>query len=158
MLSQIKSKNWPDSIEMKKKNRFELEKKKFLEEEERKRLIDLEEKKYKDIQDNQILHKAQKILFDEQDPVKTFNMKLMYCDMLKERDYQKEIKQRKQEINNIIEKQFFDMDKKRNEEMAKYTSKNNGILVAFPIGESKGTRNMIKLAKQYGLKTYIIER
>ena len=24
--------------------------------------------------------------------------------------------------------------------------------------ESKGTRNMIKLAKQYGLKTYIIER
>ena len=119
MLSQIKSKNWPDSLEMKKKNRFELEKKKFLEEEERKRLIDLEEKKYKDIQDNQILHKAQKILFDEQDPVKTFNMKLMYCDMLKERDYQKEIKQRKQEINNIIEKQFFDMDKKRNEEMAK---------------------------------------
>ena len=46
----------------------------------------------------------------------------------------------------------------RNEEMAKYASKNNGILVAFPIGESKGTRNMIKLAKQYGLKTYIIER
>ena len=29
MLSQIKSKNWPDSLEMKKKNRFELEKKKF---------------------------------------------------------------------------------------------------------------------------------
>ena len=46
-------------------------------------------------------------------------MKLMYCDILKERDYQKEIKKRKQEINNAIEKQFFDIDKKRMEEMDK---------------------------------------
>lgn len=46
----------------------------------------------------------------------------------------------------------------RNLDMAKYASEVNGILVAFPIGESKGTRMMIKLAKQYGLKTYIIER
>ena len=45
MLSQTKSKNWPDSLEMRKRNRFEQEKKRFLEEEERKRLIDLEEKK-----------------------------------------------------------------------------------------------------------------
>ena len=119
MLSQTKSKNWPDSLEMKKKNRFEFEKRHFLEEEERRRRIDLEEKKFKDIQNDQILHRAKKVLFDEQEPVKTFNMKLMYCDMLKERDYQKEIKQRKQEINNIIEKQFFEMDKKRSEEMAK---------------------------------------
>ena len=119
MLSQTKSKNWPDSLEMKKKDRFEREKKRFLEEEERKRLIDLEEKKYQNIQNDKIIEKAQKILFDEQDPVKTFKMKLMYCDMLKERDYQFEIKKRKQEINNIIEKQFFDMDKKRNEELIK---------------------------------------
>ena len=119
MLSQTKSKNWPDSLEMRKKNRFEWEKKKFLEEEERRRLIDLEEKKYKDIQNDQILTRAQKMLFDEQDPVKNFNMKLMYCDMLKERDYQSEIKKRKKEINNIIEKQFFEMDKKRREEMTK---------------------------------------
>ena len=119
MLSQTKSKNWPDSLEMRKKNRFEQEKKRFLEEEERRRLIDLEEKKYRDIQNDQILHRTQKILFDQQDPVKTFNMKLMYCDMLKEREYQSDIKKRKQEINNIIEKQFFDMDKKRLEEMDK---------------------------------------
>ena len=119
MLSQTKSKNWPDSLEMKKKNRFEWEKKNFLEEEERRRLIDLEEKKYKDIQNNQLLTRAQKILFDEQDPVKAFNMKLMYCDILKERDYQNEIKKRKKEINNAIEKQFFEIDKKRREEMTK---------------------------------------
>ena len=88
MLSQTKSKNWPDSIEMRKKNQFELAKKRFLEEEERRRLIDIEEKKYYDAQNDLIIQKAKKLLFDEQDPVKTFNMKLMYCDMLKQRDYQ----------------------------------------------------------------------
>ena len=115
MLSQTKSKNWPDSIEMRKKNQFEIAKKRFLEEEERRRLIDIEEKKYYDAQNNLIIQKAQKLLFDEQDPVKTFNMKLMYCDMLKERDYQNEIKNRKKEINNIIEKQFLEMNKKNME-------------------------------------------
>ena len=115
MLSQTKSKNWPDSIEMRKKNQFELAKKRFLQEEERRRLIDIEEKKFYDAQNNMIIQKAQKLLFDEQDPVKTFNMKLMYCDMLKERDYQNEIKNRKKEINDIIERQFFEMGKKNME-------------------------------------------
>ena len=119
MLSQTKSKNWPDSIEMRKKNQFELSKKRFLDDEERRRLIDLEEKKYADAQNSIIIQRAKKMLFDEQDPVKTFNMKLMYCDMLKERDYQNEIKNRKKEINNIIEKQFFEMDKKKMEDYDK---------------------------------------
>ncbi len=44
----------------------------------------------------------------------------------------------------------------RNYNMAKYAGK-NGILIAFPIGESKGTRMMIKIAKQIGMKVYIIE-
>lgn len=46
----------------------------------------------------------------------------------------------------------------RNEQMAKYAAESDqGILVAFPIGESRGTRNMIKLAKQYGLEIEVIE-
>ena len=44
----------------------------------------------------------------------------------------------------------------RNEQMAKYASEaERGILIAFPIGESRGTYNMIKLAKQYGLEVMI---
>ena len=46
----------------------------------------------------------------------------------------------------------------RNEQMAKYASEaDNGMLIAFPVGESRGTRNMIKLAKQYGLEVHVIE-
>ena len=45
----------------------------------------------------------------------------------------------------------------RNEKMAKYASgADRGILIAFPVGESRGTRNMIKLAEQYGLEIHII--
>ena len=45
----------------------------------------------------------------------------------------------------------------RNEQMAKYASEaDRGMLVAFPVGESRGTRNMIKLAKQYGLEVEVV--
>ena len=46
----------------------------------------------------------------------------------------------------------------RNEEMAKYAAESErGMLIAFPTAESKGTRNMIKLANQYGLEAYVYE-
>lgn len=46
----------------------------------------------------------------------------------------------------------------RNIEMAQYASEiPNAILIAFPIGESKGTRMMINIAKEHGIKTFIIE-
>ena len=112
-LSLAKSKNWADSLEMKKKNEFELAKKRFLEDEARRRRIDEEEKKYLDTQNDIILQRARNLLFEEQDPVKSFNSKMLFCDILKERDYQKEITFRKKQINDIIEKQFFENEKKK---------------------------------------------
>lgn len=41
----------------------------------------------------------------------------------------------------------------RNKKMAKYATH----LIAFPSKESRGTRNMIKLAEEHGLKVYIVE-
>ena len=40
----------------------------------------------------------------------------------------------------------------RNKQMAEYASKENGALVAFPVGDSKGTKMMIRLAHEYGLE------
>ena len=46
----------------------------------------------------------------------------------------------------------------RNEQMARYAAEaDRGILVAFPIGESRGTRDMIDVAKQYGLEVHVVE-
>ena len=115
-LSREKSKNWNDSLEKKKKIEYEMAKRRFLEEEKRRRLIDEQEKRYLDARENMIIQKAKEHLFHEQDAVKSFNSKLLFCDMIKERDFQKEIKDKKKEINNIIEKQFFDMNLKNMEE------------------------------------------
>ncbi len=45
----------------------------------------------------------------------------------------------------------------RNKKMAEYASKENGALVAFPVGDSKGTKMMIRLAHEYGLDTKVYE-
>jgi len=44
----------------------------------------------------------------------------------------------------------------RNKEMAKYAKEDNGVLIAFHDGKSTGTKNMINLANEYGLKVFII--
>ena len=46
----------------------------------------------------------------------------------------------------------------RNETMAKFAIEdgNNGILVAFWDGKSKGTKHMIELAKKYKLEVHIV--
>jgi len=45
----------------------------------------------------------------------------------------------------------------RNNAMAEYASNKDGVLVAFPIGQSRGTRMMIQLAKRHHLKVIVEE-
>ena len=37
--------------------------------------------------------------------------------------------------------------------MAEYASEENGMLIAFPIGEARGTKMMIKLAHEHDIET-----
>jgi hypothetical protein len=110
---QQKTKDWPDSIEMAKKNNIESRRKVFFEKESEKRKIDEEERKFQDMQKKIIMEKANRTLFDAQDPVKSFNSKLLLTDVHKERDYQKEIKERQKEIENQIEQRQRDMDEQK---------------------------------------------
>lgn len=47
---------------------------------------------------------------------------------------------------------------RRNADMAKFASEgdNFGVLIAFWNGKSRGTKNMIDLAKRYGLEVHIV--
>lgn len=46
----------------------------------------------------------------------------------------------------------------RNKQMAEYAAESErGILIAFPMGESRGTRNMIEEAKKLELEVHVIE-
>lgn len=44
----------------------------------------------------------------------------------------------------------------RNTEMALYAQGQDGMLVAFWDGESRGTKHMIDLAREFGLKVHVI--
>jgi len=118
-LSKNRAKKWPDSLEMKKKYQLEFTKRKFLEEENRRRKIDEEEAKFQKIQNNMVVERAKNLLFMEQEPVKRFNATMMYSDMLKEREFQDDIKEKKKKINDIIEKKFYEMELKKMEEFDK---------------------------------------
>ena len=43
----------------------------------------------------------------------------------------------------------------RNKQMAEYASEENGVLIAFPIGEARGTKMMIRIAHNYDLETEV---
>jgi len=43
----------------------------------------------------------------------------------------------------------------RNDQMAKYASEKKGVLIAFPIGEARGTKMMIRIAHDYDLETEV---
>lgn len=45
----------------------------------------------------------------------------------------------------------------RNRQMAEYASQQNGILLAFWDGRSRGTRNMIHMAEEYKLEIHIVQ-
>jgi hypothetical protein len=120
--SQQKMRKWPDSIEMAKKNQLEVRKKVFFENEMEKRKIDEEERKFQEMQKKIIVERANKLLFEAQDPVKSFHSKLLVADVLKEREYQKDISERKKEIEREKEARWLEIEK---EQMKEYDLREN---------------------------------
>ncbi len=110
-ISQTKMRQWPDSIEMAKKNKLESRKKIFFEKEMEKRSIDEAEKKFQEKQKQIVIERANKLLFEAQDPVKSFNSKMLLSDVLKERDYQNDIKVRKCEMEDEIERKWLELER-----------------------------------------------
>ena len=45
---------------------------------------------------------------------------------------------------------------RRNAEMANYAKEDNGVLIAFWDGKSKGTKHMIDIAKSSGIRVFIV--
>lgn len=45
---------------------------------------------------------------------------------------------------------------RRNTEMANYAKEDNGVLIAFWDGKSKGTKHMIDTAKTRGIKVFVV--
>lgn len=129
--SKARMREWPDSIEMSKKKKLEERKLAFYKQEDEKRRIDEEERKFQELQNKLIVDRANLMFFEGQDAVKSFNSKLLVADALKEREYQKEIKKKKQDIEkeideehlNRLHQQLVDYDKNEYEKEMEDRSK-----------------------------------
>jgi len=119
-LSQTRIQNWPDSLQQAKKQR-QLEKKKhYFEQEFEKRAIEEEEKKLHEANKKMIIERANKKLFDNQDQLKLFHGKMLFSDVLKEREYQNEIKLMKKAHEVKIDQHWQEVEI---EKMKKYDEK-----------------------------------
>jgi len=172
-ISQTRMREWPDSIEMAKKNKLESRKKLFFEKEMEKRTIDEAERKFQEKQKQIVVERANKMLFDAQDPVKSFHSKMLLADVLKERDYQKEINNRKIEMENDLERKWLELERetmrenelkairKKEDEMNKKKERMRFINQQFEDYKVKKIKEyqdamiegeMIKLASKQGLE------
>ncbi len=159
-LSRQKVQKWPDSIELVKKSQFEARKKNFFEEEIKRRVLDEEETKYLEREKRAVNENAAKMLFAGQDVVKSFKSGILLTDVLKEREYQKEIKRKKDEISKDIEQHWnevekekmkaYDQKEKKKREEEKQIRNEQMAMISKQFGENK-----IKKIREY--QDYIVE-
>uniref|UniRef100_A0A3Q0RX88 Cilia and flagella associated protein 210 n=1 Tax=Amphilophus citrinellus TaxID=61819 RepID=A0A3Q0RX88_AMPCI len=117
--SQEVVKLWPDTIHGQKLKKLEEKKIREQIEEEQMRLADLEEAKYKEQKRKEIIEKAKTQLYYQTDRVKGLHSALLLTEVLKERDAQIELKQRRTSASKDVDKEFLDMVKTREDEALK---------------------------------------
>jgi hypothetical protein len=99
--------NFPDSNM---KNFNEKQKEKFLRDEMRKRKIDEIEKEYQEKEKNLVNMRAKKMNFENKDDIKSFHSQLLVSDCLNERRFQEDIKRQKKEMEDNINKRYYEME------------------------------------------------
>merc|ERR1719204_1234402 len=121
--SVARAKTWNNTLEGSRRKKAE-EKRKHLELEELERQrVDAEEAKIQLDQRKATIDRANKLLYDESDRMKSFHSKMMLCDVLAEREAQMSLKgeMKKQNYRKMLEREM--KEKETREELSKIASK-----------------------------------
>merc|ERR1719204_283274 len=109
--SVARAKTWNNTLEGSRRKKAE-EKRKHLELEELERQrVDAEEAKIQLDQRKATIDRANKLLYDESDRMKSFHSKMMMCDVLAEREAQVGLKGELKKLEQIREDRFLEMEK-----------------------------------------------
>eukprot|EP00744_Colponema_vietnamica_P001245 GILI01002087.1.p1 GENE.GILI01002087.1~~GILI01002087.1.p1 ORF type:complete len:468 (+),score=158.10 GILI01002087.1:169-1572(+) len=108
--SMNRVKNWGNTIEAlrQKKEEERIRRLERLEEERLK--VDREEEAIQLDKKRKAIERANKLLHDDQDRVKSFHSKLLLSDVMQEREYQVDLKQRKKNYEKKIDHDWFERD------------------------------------------------
>ncbi|XP_061580459.1 cilia- and flagella- associated protein 210 [Cololabis saira] len=117
--SQEMVKLWPNTIAGQRQRKLEAKKIREQIEEEKRKQIDREEAEYREQKRKEAVEKAKNPLYHQSDRVKGLNRALQLTEVLKEREAQIELKQRRKSATKDVEKEFVEMAKTREDETLK---------------------------------------
>eukprot|EP00825_Cyclidium_porcatum_P039671 TRINITY_DN486_c0_g2_i7.p1 TRINITY_DN486_c0_g2~~TRINITY_DN486_c0_g2_i7.p1 ORF type:complete len:361 (+),score=115.03 TRINITY_DN486_c0_g2_i7:96-1178(+) len=109
--SQQRIQNWPNTLQALRRKKDDARFEKFKKDEEERRKIDEEEAILAAKTRKEIIEKANKQLYENNDKVKSFQSKLLLVDAVHERNYQLELKKQMKEIEKIREQQYLDQQR-----------------------------------------------
>merc|ERR1712217_922848 len=116
-LSQARAKTWGNTLEGSRKKKAEERRKKLEAEEFARQEVDAQEAKIQLDARRSTIDRANKLLHDESDRMKSFHSKMMLCDVLAEREAQVGLKGELKKIEQIREDRFLEMEKQNYRKM-----------------------------------------
>jgi len=137
-LSQDRVSKWPNTLEAERKKKEARRAQRFDEEEEQRKKIDKEEAAIQGEKRRMAIERANKMLYDDNDRVKTFHSCLLLSDVMKEREAQIEVSRQRSKNNRRREKHWAMMqdeaieeyDRKESEKKADVHRKRYEVAVA----------------------------
>jgi len=115
--SQARAKTWDNTLEGSRRKKAEDKRKKYDSEELVRQKIDAEEAKIQLDQRKSTIDRANKLLYDESDRMKSFHSKMMVCDVLAEREAQVSLKDELKKLEHVREDRFLEMEKQNYRKM-----------------------------------------
>lgn len=115
--SQARAKSWSNTLEGSRRKKAEEKKKRLEMEELDRQRIDAEEAKIQLDQRRTTIDRANKLLHDESDRIKSFHSKMMLCDVLAEREAQVSLKDELKKLEHIREDRHLEMEKQNYRKM-----------------------------------------
>merc|ERR1719326_381920 len=115
--SQARAKTWSNTLEGSRRKKAEEKKQKLEQEEFERQKIDAEEAKIQLDQRKATIDRANKLLYDESDRMKSFHSKMMVCDVLAEREAQVGLKDELKKLEQVREDRFLEMEKQNYRKM-----------------------------------------
>ncbi|OLP89667.1 Coiled-coil domain-containing protein 173 [Symbiodinium microadriaticum] len=115
--SQARAKTWSNTLEGSRRKKAEEKRKKLEMEELERQKVDAEEAKIQLDQRRATIDRANKLLYEESDRMKSFHSKMMHCDVIAEREAQISLKGELKKLEQIRDDRFLEMEKQNYRKM-----------------------------------------
>merc|ERR1719207_314639 len=115
--SQARAKTWGNTLEGSRRKKAEEKRKKLEMEELERQKVDAEEAKIQLEQRKATIDRANKLLYDESDRMKSFHSKMMLCDVLAEREAQVNLNEELSKLEQIRDERHLEMERQNYRKM-----------------------------------------